>query len=628
MPKAPKRKKQRTPAQRVRRRFAVGGSAALILGVVAAALLTLYVGNRALIAKDSLEAAQGQLTSFKGALGQPNAPSTATLYKGLAASTTKAAQQVDDPVWALYERLPMVGPNLKAFGQTATLINTLVHDGVGPLAEAADGISVESLKPHDGGIDIEPLKKLTPAIGDADDAIHAADSSADAIDTSDVLPQLKQPIDSLRSTLAEAAPVTAQLRKVMPVLYPALGGEGKRHYLMIFQNNAEERASGGNPASMAMLVVNDGKIKLGKQGDSGNFPHPYSEPILVPKGGWNRDFYKFYGTYAATYVTNITMTPDFPTTAKMARKMWLGEYGGKVDGVISFDPVALSYLMRATGPVTLVNGQQITADNAVSYLLYEVYAQNTNPDVQDAIFASAAQGIFSAVTGGQGSPQAYLDQLKPMLAEQRLKMWSTRDDEQKLLEEGGLANMLPKDNTDKTVLGVYNNDDATSKMSYFMDEQVKVTTNTCKPTPKYTVSAKVINTLPAAKAYSLPEYVKAHQSRIIAGGDRQWVQLFGPVGAKLVSVTIDGEKVVWGTNFRVDENTNYNATGIADRRPAVKGQLYDRPVGQVSLNIGPGASKTVKAVFEGGTDNSKTVEVSHTPKVRTVPVELKTASCS
>ena len=39
------------------------------------------------------------------------------------------------------------------------------------------------------------------------------------------------------------------------------------------------------------------------------------------------------------------MTPDFPSTAKLARKMWTSQYGGKVDGVISFDPVALSYLM-------------------------------------------------------------------------------------------------------------------------------------------------------------------------------------------------------------------------------------------------------------------------------------------
>jgi hypothetical protein len=307
--------------------------------------------------------------------------------------------------------------------------------------------------------------------------------------------------------------------------------------------------------------------------------------------------------------------------------MWRNVYGGKVDGVISFDPVALSYLLRATGPVKLADGTTIDSNNAVPFLLSDVYAKYPLSNVQDAVFASAAQGVFSAVTGGQGDPKSYLAQLQPMMAEQRLKMWSVRDDEEKLLLDSPLGTMLPKDNTEKTVLGVYNNDDATSKMSYYMDEQIAVKADTCKAAPRYTVTAKVINTLPLVKAYSLPEYVKAHQPRIVPGGDRQWVQLYGPVGARLKAVYVDGQKVVWGTNLSFKANTNSAATGELDRRPAVKGIMYDRPVGVVSLNIGPASSQTVKAIFTGGTNVSTTVEVSHTPKVRPVPVEIVAGKC-
>jgi hypothetical protein len=625
--KAAKRKKQRTPAQRTRRRVAIGGVVALFLGLVAVVLLTVYVGNRALIAKDALTAAQGQLTSFKSAVGQPNAPSTTVLYTKLQKNTARAAEQVDDPVWSLYENIPVVGPNLKAFRQTAQLVDGLVHDGVGPIARAADGLSVESLKPKNGGIDIAPLQKLSPAVVDLDDAITVADERASQIDTADVLPDLKGPIVQVRSMLQEAAPTIHEVRKVVPVLYPALGGEGKRRYLLMFQNNAEERASGGNPASLAMLVVDKGKVKLAKQNNSGNYPSPYRKPPFSPTGPGNGDWDKIYTDYASTYLTNITMTPDFPTSAQMARAMYRKQFGGKVDGVISFDPVALSYLLRATGPVKLVDGTTIDSNNAVQFLLYDVYAKYSFAPQQDAVFASAAQAVFSAVTGGQGDPKAYFDQLKPMMAEQRIKMWSVRPDEQKLLIDSPLGNMLPADNSEKTVLGVYNNDDATSKMSFFMDEQIAVTTDTCAATPKYTVAAKVTNTLPASKAYSLPDYVKAHQARIVPGGDRQWVQLYGPVGATLKSVTIDGKKVVWGTNLSYEVNTKDTATGEADHRPAVKGTMYDRPVGVVSLNMGPASSKTVKAVFEGGTDTSTTVEVSHTPKVRPVQVAMIPTKC-
>jgi hypothetical protein len=625
VPKASK--KVRTPAQRTRRRVVIGGVVALLLGVVAVVVLTVYVANRALVAKDALQSAQTQLTTVKSAIGQPDAPSTSAIYAKLQRNTAKAAAQVDDPVWSAFEGLPVVGPNLKAFRQTADLVNALVRDGVGPIAKAADGVSVNSLKPQNGAINIAPLKTLTPAVAELDSAISAANASAAAIDTKDVVPQLKGPVGQVQSMLQQYAPMVHELHKVMPVLYPAMGGEGARHYLLIFQNNAEERASGGNPASMAMLVVDDGKVKLGKQGDSGAFPRPYGTPPFTPHGPGNADWPKIYTDYASGYVTNITMTPDFPSTARMARAMWRNIYGGKVDGVISFDPVALSYLMKATGPVTLGDGTQITPDNAVQFLLSDVYAKYPIPDQQDAVFASAAQAIFAAVTNGQGSPSAYLAQLQPMMDDQRLKMWSVRDDEEKLLMDSPLGNMLPKDNTEKTVLGVYNNDDATSKMSYYMDEQVKVVADTCTADPKYTVSAKVINTLPRSKAYSLPEYVKAHQPRIVPGGDRQWVQVYGPVGAKLKAVYIDGQKVVWGTNFSYKVNTNYDATGQLDHRPAVKGTMYDRPVGSVSIKMGPSESVTVKAVFTGGTDNSKTVEVSHTPKVRPVPVEITPAKC-
>ncbi|MGT2425282.1 DUF4012 domain-containing protein [Amnibacterium kyonggiense] len=627
MPKAPKQKKQRTRGQRIRRRVTVGGVVALVLGVVAVVLLSVYVGNRALIAKDQLQAAQGQLTTFKSALGQPDAPSTAALYEQLQAHTTKAAQQVDDPVWSAFETLPVLGPNLKAFRQTADLVNGLVHDGVGPLAKAADGISVDSLKPKDGAIDIEPLQKLTPAMGDIDDAITAADRSAAAIDTKDVVPQLKDPIVKVRSMLDQAAPVTHELRKVMPVLYPALGGDGARHYLLIFQNNAEERASGGNPAAMAMLVLDHGKVKLGRQGNSGDFPRPYTVPPYSPKGAGEADWHEIYSDYASTYVTNITMTPDFPTTAKMARAMWRGVYGGKVDGVISFDPVALSYLMKATGPVKLVDGTTIDSSNAVSFLLSGVYAKYTDPTVQNVIFASAAQSIFTAITHGQGDPKSYLDQLQPMMDDQRLKMWSVRSDEEDLLMTSPLGNMLPADNTKGTVLGVYNNDDATSKMSYYMNEAVDVTTDTCKPTPKYTVTAKVTNVLTAGEAAGLTPYVLAAQQRIPFGGDRQWVQLYGPVGAKLTAVYIDGQKVVWGTALQPQFNTNPYATGADNHRPAVKGDMYGRPVGVVSITIPVSSTVTVKGVFTGGTDAGSRVSVSHTPKVREVPVTLDTATC-
>ena len=594
--------------------------------VVVAAGFTAYVGRQALAAKESMERAQDQLQVFRSALGDADKDLPA-LYAPLRASAEDAAGKTGGRVWAFYEHVWWIGPNLKAFRQTTELVDDLVRDGVGPLANAADGVSIDSLKPKNGRIDLKPIKRLATVMVEVDGAIQAADGAAADIDTSHVVPQLSAPIIKLQDQLTEVAPISHQLRTALPMLPGILGGEGTRHYLLIFQNNAEERASGGNPASMAMLVVDNGKISLGRQASSTAFPHPYKEAPYVPTGKGNADWDKIYTVRSIKFVANLTMTPDFPTTAKLATAMWQDRLGGQVDGVISFDPVALSYLLKATGPVKLVDGTKLTAKTAVPYLLSEVYSKYPDNDAQDAVFASAAQTIFTAVTNGKGDPGAYLAQLRRAVAEQRLKVWSADTKEQAMLLTTPLGNMLPADNKRTTVLGVYNKADSTSKMSYYMDERIKVSTDICEARPTHTVTATVVNTLREDQIAGLSEYVRAHQKYIPPGGDRQLVQFYGPVGGTLKSITIDGKPVVWGTSANYKENTVPDATGADIRRPAAHGTMYGRPVGTVPITIPAASSVTVKAVFTGNADDSTTVQVSHTPKVRDVPVTLTSATC-
>ena len=598
----------------------------IVLGIVIAAGLTAYVARQALAAKTSLEQAQDQLQVFRSALGKPDQDLPA-LYAPLQASADEAASRTGGGVWAAYEHVWWIGPNLTAFRQTTEVVDALVRDGVGPLATGAHGVGIDNLKPKNGRIDITPIKRLAPVTTEVNEAIQAANTAAADIDTTRVVPQLSAPVEKLQDQLRELAPISQELSATLPLLPGILGADGTRHYLLIFQNNAEERASGGNPASMAMLVVDDGKITLGRQASSASFPHPYKKAPYVPHGKGNSDWDKIYTERSIKFVANLTMTPDFPTTAKMATAMWQDRFGGQVDGVISFDPVALSYLLEATGPIKLADGTKLTAQDAVSYLLSEVYAKYPDGETQDKVFASAAQTIFSAVTNGKGDPRAYLGQLKHAVAEQRLKVWSAKPEEQSVLLTTPVGTMLPADNEAATVLGVYNKADSTSKMSYYMDERIKVSTNACEATPTHTVTATVINTLPENKIDTLPEYVRAHQSHIPAGGDRQLVQVYGPVGGTLKSVTIDGKPVVWGTSANYKKNTVADATGADIRRPAAHGTMYGRPVGTVPITIPADSSVTVKAVFTGSPEDSTTVEVSHTPKVREVPVKLTSATC-
>jgi hypothetical protein len=111
------------------------------------------------------------------------------------------------------------------------------------------------------------------------------------------------------------------------------------------------------------------------------------------------------------------------------------------------------------------------------------------------------------------------------------------------------------------------------------------------------------------------------------GGDRQWVLLYGPVGSTLDGATVEGDEVVFGDNYKYEDNTVGNATGIDDFRPAVAGTMAGRPVAIVSIKMGPEESRTVTARFVGGEDATTPITVSHTPKVRPTPVSIAEAAC-
>ncbi|MDH2443068.1 DUF4012 domain-containing protein [Amnibacterium sp. CER49] len=611
---------------RGRRRVALAGWIALGLGVLALVVGALWVGGRVLTVANNLKAAQASLSAFKADVLGTGSTTTAEEYRRVAADTGRARSAAADPVWRLAEHVPWLGPNLTVLRQVSGITDDLVKDGVGPLATDANGLTLATFKPRDGAIDLAAIKRITPAIGTFDAAARRADARLAALDLGPVAAQLRKPVLKLRSELQAITPVTAEVTKVLPVLYPALGGDGPRHYLLLFQNNAEERASGGNPAALAMVDVDHGRITLGQQPNSGSFPEPYKEPVLAfpQSGDWDR----IYGQHVTRYLTNITFTPDFPTTAQLAIEMWRRQFGGQVDGVVSIDPVALSYLLKATGPIGIGDKQTLGAKNAVQYLLSTVYAKYPDHVVQDAVFASAAKAVFTAVSHGAGGFGGYAKALKPMIAEQRLKAYSVRSDEEQLLADGRLANMLPADNSAQTVLGVYNNDDATSKMSYYMDATVHVTAKMCPATtPTWTVSTTVTDTLTPAQVATLPKYVLPNRKPIPPGGDRQWVQLYGPAGAKLVSASIDGAPVRWGDSIDAQTNTVTDATGAWLGKPAVQGEMYGRPVGVVSITMAPQQSVTVAAVFSGGTSPSRDIAVSHTPKVHEVPVTIDRTAC-
>ncbi len=518
--------------KKVRRRLAIWipvGVVVLLLGLSSAWVVTRAFQARDLLTSSIPLASDIQKDIVGGHSDQ--AQITALL---MAKRSKSAVELTSDPIWRAFEIVPVVGPNLTAVRTSASVFDGLVRKAVLPLA----GVSIDEIKPVNGAINLKALAAANTLITKAEGAIEESRHAMSGVHTSGLLPQVSGGVAKLNSALDKAAGLLTEVKPVLKVLPGMLGADGPRHYLLLFQNNAESRALGGNPASLVLITADQGKIQLGQQASSGDFAKG-NRPPVAPVDAQTQ---ALYGNFLTTYEQNITQTPDFPTTAYLANAFWKERFGTPIDAVVSFDPIGLQRLLKVTGPVTLSTGDKLTQTNAVELLLHEAYLRYPTQKKQDAFFGAAAAQVFKLVTSGKGSTTSLVNALKDSINNGDLMAWSSRKDEQAIIAGTRISGTLPKDNKDQTVLGVYINDRTGAKMDYYLATTADVTDQCpARGARSYTVTVDLTNTLDPAQAAALPYFVRG--SFFTAGHIVTELVVYGPPGSISTSSTVDGAKV-------------------------------------------------------------------------------------
>jgi hypothetical protein len=257
-----------------------------------------------------------------------------------------------------------------------------------------------------------------------------------------------------------------------------LGAESPRNNLLMIQNNAEVRASGGIPGALAVLTLDHGKLSLGAQGSAGDVG------VMLPALSVDAEQQQIYSGRLGKYMQDVNLTPDFPTTAGTAQSMWERKTGQRVDGVISMDPVALGYILDATGPVKITSPEllalaggmptELTGKNVVPTLLSDVYAKIEEPKLQDAYFAGVAQEIFAALSSGKADAKALVDGMTRGTAEGRVLVWSGKAGEQSVISKYALGGSVSGASVAPAQFGVYFNDGTGAKMDYYVKRTVQL----------------------------------------------------------------------------------------------------------------------------------------------------------
>ncbi|WP_404435834.1 DUF4012 domain-containing protein [Microbacterium aerolatum] len=584
----------------------------LLVLAVAALLVGKPVYDRAMSAKTSLEKAMPLAMTAKSQIVSGDTEAAQATAAELAALTADAREQTDDGLWKSLEWVPVIGPNLHAVRTAAAVTDDLVTGAVAP----ATNLSLDALAPVDGAINIAAITDMQSLVERAAATVDKAAGDLGTIDRDALIPQVEGALTKLTGAIEDLQPLLGPAKEIISVLPAALGADGPRNYLTIFQNNAESRGTGGNPASIVMITADQGRISITEQATSYDFNNRRDEPVTA----LNPETVALYGDKVGRYISDTTMTPDFTESVEIIRAYWAESFGTPVDAVVSFDPVALGYLLRATGPTTIpaqtveVDGYEVpvfeepitlTSENAVPLLLNEAYWRFPDGQLQDAFFAAAAGSVFQALTSGNVNPKVLLDSLMLAVEENRLLYSPANEAEAELLGESKLSGRLPSTNQERTLVGVYVNDFTQSKLDYYMQLDVAATSTQCSApeAPTFTTTATLTNTVTPEQAPDLPYYI-APARYFDKGTVATDLVFYGPVGSALTSVTVDGQAA--------------KVSGV---------QHLGRGAVKVAVENAPAQTHTVTAVFTGEPGSYGTFDLQHTPMVRTVGEQLTSEGC-
>lgn len=491
----------RRPAGRRRRVRWILASALLVVVVLAG--LAWWLGSRVLSVRDDLTAAQAAVNDVRRG-GDPKAA-----LQVVADRSASAVAASSDPLWGAAEQLPTVGPNLKAVRIASEAMHQL---SAGLAIPALQALEVDGAGP--------PLKRLLPVLQRGAGTVSSLTAELQQVRSSaDLVPQVRGGVDQLAEVLAAADPVL----RLLPGM---LGADGPRDYLLAAQSNAEVLALGGSVASQSLIRFADGGAKIVRQADSTDYRSGTPVRTDIDKSALD-----LYNDYLVTHLNTSVGRPDFPTAAKTIRAFWNRDIDpGRIDGVISVDPLALARVMRATGPVT-VDGHRITSENAVSFLLSRAY-QLYEPEVADEIFKQVAMSVMDKLVDGKFDAPKLLSAISEGIGTGSVMFWSADPAIQRQLAGTPIAGILPKDNADSTTIGVFYRDASLgSKIDYYLKAQVKASTSCAADgTRTYTVSTTLWLDLTKAQARRLPSYVTGNVDTKVY---RTQVFIYGPPGTKV-----------------------------------------------------------------------------------------------
>ncbi len=373
-----------------------------------------------------------------------------------------------------------------------------------------------------------------------------------------------------------------------------LGFGQDKKYLLVFQNTAEARGTGGIIGAYAILNLHRGSVTVERKGSNQDLHSLTKLPIDLGK-----EFYNLYGNAPAIW-QNSNESPHFPDAAAIWLKLWQLQSGQNLDGVITVDPEAISYVLSIIGDVKLPSGEIISASNVVEKTLSTLYARFASDNNQRKEYLVEIMSLVLKKL----SEASNLEKLKvgnallKPYAQNRLLLYSTDSNLESKIAKTQFGGVLSNSNNNEYRVVVLNT--SGNKMDYYLDKKISLRSKTCSKDRTTELVVTLTNTYDGIKP--LPNYVwgrlDLNKPNGLGGSYGFNVFIYGPTKATIVSLDIA-----------------HQVDGLLDTT-----QERQRPLAIVKLDLAPRRSETISATFVGGVGK---LSFHQQPSVRPVGLNLQ-----
>lgn len=390
--------------------------------------------------------------------------------------------------------------------------------------------SVEGLVPY--------MDTIEQKIAGIEDSLNQIDASRypDEINGT----QIKSNILKAKETVAEVHKLVKDGKPILTKTSWLLGKDAPRKYLMIFQNNAELRPTGGFWTAYGIIQISNGKVTPLASSDIYSLDELYNSKAPAP-----RAIKAYHINVPYANIRDMNISPDFPTSAQLFLDAYKKATGSKdkIDAVVGLDLDVLVDMVKVLGRIGVSGFGNFSADpdkrcDGCAQIIYQLEYIADKPKSyidtdRKGFLGPLMNSLLSNAMGSEKSKIAPLAQAMLKDVNQKHVLFYFTDTEiQSAAESANIAGKITQTDANTDYLHLNDANFASAKSNLFITQKIKheIISDNGKVNHKVTVT------------YTNPS--KASNCNLEKGDlclnaakYRDWFRFFVPKGSTLTKMT-------------------------------------------------------------------------------------------